>query len=230
MGNPQNFSFDVPQRCQMLIDELWPKVSEKRESGSLPLNASFLLAVSTPMINLPIERIWKAATNRAVGHLNDSVLDKRLATAIRQGIGSDLVANACFYRPHAWRYHYSPKGAGLPDLSLHGLPQSVETALAEDAAIRAAGALDTETFCGILRNGLAHGGILYLDSAGRTTHGAPVRMFCFVSTKQQKRNVVGLHFLRIGMKDYREFLKLWADWLKNSSAQVGLPSQALVTV
>ncbi len=59
MENPQSFSIDIPRRCQILIDELWPLISEKRDDGSLPLNASFLLAISTPMINLPIERIWK---------------------------------------------------------------------------------------------------------------------------------------------------------------------------
>ncbi|MBY3195151.1 hypothetical protein [Rhizobium laguerreae] len=54
MGNPQNFSVDNPRRCQILIDG---SGLEKRDDGSLPLKASFPLAISTPMINLPIERI-----------------------------------------------------------------------------------------------------------------------------------------------------------------------------
>ena len=205
----------------MLIEELWPEVSKKPEGDTLPLNASFLLAISTPMVNLPIERIWKPQMNRAVGHLNDAVLNARLAAAIRKGIGSDAVAKAKFYCPGAWRYHYLPKNAGLPDLSQYGLPQSVEAALRAEASTKAAGELGTETFCGILRNGLAHGGIVYLDKDGRTTHGAPVRMFCFVSTKRTRGNgVEGLHFLRVGMKEYRMFLRRWTNWLQSEATQI----------
>jgi len=221
LGNPQNFSLDIPRRCQMLIEELWPKVSKKPEGDTLPLNASFLLAISTPMINLPIERIWKPQMNRAVGHLNDAVLDAHLAAAIRKGIGSNAVANAGFYCPDAWRYHYLPKGASLPDLSQHGLPQSVEAALGVEAASKTAGELGTEMFCNILRNGLAHGGVIYLDTDGRTTHGAPVQMFCFVSTKWTRGSgVEGLHFLRVGMKDYRRFLQRWTNWLLSEATQI----------
>ena len=217
VGNPQNFSLDIPQRCQVLIDALWPEVSKKRGSGSHPLNASFLLAISTPMINLPIERIWKPQMNRAVGHLNDTVLDAHFAANIRRGISSNAVAGTEFYRPNAWRYHYLPKGASLPDLSQHGLPKPVEVALGSAAASKAARALTTEMFCNILRNGLAHGGILYLDATGQTTHSSPVRMFCFVSTKQRHRVIEGLHFLRVSIKDYRTFLELWTKWWNKSA-------------
>eukprot|EP01037_Dinobryon_pediforme_P020648 gene20648-21323_t len=123
MGNPQNFSIDVPRRCQILLEQLWPSVSNKADGCSLPLNASFLLAISTPMVNLPIERIWKPQNGRAVGHLNDAVLNASLAKAIKADIGQGVVAKAPFYRADTWRYHYLPKGAGLfPDLSGEGLP------------------------------------------------------------------------------------------------------------
>jgi hypothetical protein len=221
LGTPQNFSLDIPRRCQQLIEEFWPEVSKRHESGSLPLNASFLLAMSTPMVNLPIERIWKPQMNNEVAHLNDALVDMRLALVIRKGIGTQSVANAGFYRPDAWRYYYLPKGVGLPDLSRQGLPRTVEGALGADAGVQAAGALTTATFCTILRNGLAHGGILYLDEGGRDTRGAPVRMFCFVSTKKGQRNIVeGLHFLRVSMKDYRTFLKLWTEWLQTEATKI----------
>ncbi|TAZ47140.1 hypothetical protein ELH75_32155 (plasmid) [Rhizobium leguminosarum] len=91
MGNPQNFSIDIPRRCQMLIDELWPLISEKRDDGSLPLNASFLLA------------IWKPEMGHAVGHLNDGVLSGRLAGAMRKNIGNHPISQAPFYQPDVWR-------------------------------------------------------------------------------------------------------------------------------
>lgn len=219
MGNPQNFSIDVPRRCHILLEQLWPSVSNKADGRELPLNASFLLAISTPMVNLPIERIWKPQNGRAVGHLNDAVLDTSLAKAVKADIGQSPVANAPFYKAGAWRYVYLAKGAALPDLSKQGLPHAVQQALASDGALTSADALATETFCGMLRNGLAHGGVLYLDSHGQTTEGAPVTRFCFVSTKQKNHAVLGLHFLQVTMKDYRGFLKMWVDWLQNATAK-----------
>ncbi|WP_155922388.1 hypothetical protein [Mesorhizobium sp. L103C131B0] len=221
MGNPQNFSIDVPRRCQMLLEQLWPSVSNKTDGRMLPLNASFLLAISTPMVNLPIERIWKPQNGRAVGHLNDAVLDASLAKAVKADIGQSPVSKAPFYKADAWRYHYLPKGAALPDLSKQGLPAAVQQALGMDGALSAADALATETFCSILRNGLAHGGVLYLDSHGQTTEGTPVTRFCFVSTNQKNRAVVGLHFLQITMQDYRAFLRKWVGWLQGAAAKPG---------
>ena len=218
MGNPQNFSIDVPRRCLILLEQLWPSVSNKADGRELPLNASFLLAISTPMVNLPIERIWKPQSGRAVGHLNDAILNASLAKAVKADIGQNPVAKAAFYKAGAWRNHYLPKGAALPDLSKQGLPLAVQQVLATDTALTAADALATETFYSILRNGLAHGGVLSLDSHGQTTEGAPVTRFRFVSTKQKKQAVVGLHFLQITMKDYRAFLRRWVGWLQNGTA------------
>lgn len=170
MGNPQNFSIDVPRRCQILLEQLWPSVSNKADGRLLPLNASFLLAISTPMVNLPIERIWKPQNGRAVGHLNDAVLDASLAKAVKADIGQSPVAQAPFYKAGAWRYHYLPKGVALPDLSKLGLPTAVQQALAADGALTAANALAPKTFCSILRNGLAHGGVS-LPRQPRPNHG-----------------------------------------------------------
>lgn len=218
MGTPQNFSLDVSRRCQMLLEQLWPTVSNRADGKSLPLNASFLLAISTPMVNLPMERIWKPQNGRAVGHINDSALDASLAQAIKKGIGTTSVSQAPFYKTGAWRYHYMQMVGALPDLSRQGLPNAIHSALASEQAVKDAEVQTTETFCSILRNGLAHGGILYLNKDGHTVEGAPVQMFCFVSTKQNKGAVVGLHFLRVGMKDYRSFLALWSNWLQKESS------------
>ena len=114
MGNPENFSIDVPRRCHILLEQLWPSVSNKADGRELPLNASFLLAISTPMVNLPIERIWKPQNGRAVGHLNDAVLDPSLAKAVKADIGQSSVVNAPFYNAGAWRYDYLPKGRHCP--------------------------------------------------------------------------------------------------------------------
>lgn len=187
MGNPQNFSIDVPRRCQILLEQLWRSVSNKANGRELPLNASFLLAISTPMVNLPIERIWKPQNGRAVGHLNDGVLDAPLAKAVKTGIGQRAVAQAPFYKSGAWRYHYLPKGAALPDLSKQGLPAAVQYALATDGASSAADALGTETFCSILRNGLAHGASSTSTNTGRRQRGRRLRDFASLAPSRKSR-------------------------------------------
>lgn len=95
----------------------------------------------------------------------------------------------------------------------------VQQALVAELALTAAVALATETFCSILRNGLAHGGVLYLDSQGQTVEGARATSFCFVSTEQKDRAVVGRHFLQVTMRDYRAFLKNWVGWLHGVAAK-----------
>lgn len=175
MGNPQNFSIDVPRRCHILLEQLWSSVSNKAGGRSLPLNASFLLAISTPMVNLPIERIWKPQKGRDVGHLNDGVLDASLAKAVKAGIGQSAVAQAPFYKAGAWRYHYLAKGAALPDLSKQGLPAGIQQALAADGALKAADALATETFAASCETAWRTGESFISTTTGRRQKGRRLR-------------------------------------------------------
>jgi hypothetical protein len=60
MGNPLHTSLELPQRCLQLIDELWAAVEDTKEKqhpelGSL--TTTFLLAMSMPIVNLPMERL-----------------------------------------------------------------------------------------------------------------------------------------------------------------------------
>jgi hypothetical protein len=112
-------------------------VLEKRDDGSLPLKAPFPLAISTTMINQPIERIWKPQTGHTVGNLNDSVLSSRLAAATRKNIGEQPISQVPFYQPDAWRYHHLPMRNGPPGLSQGGLPADVRAALELPAGLAA---------------------------------------------------------------------------------------------
>lgn len=55
-----------------------------------------------------------------------------------------------------------------------------------------------------------HGGVLYLDERGWTPW-PPVQAFFFGSTKAKNDKVKDLHFLRVGMKNYRVFVQSWAE-------------------
>ena len=60
MSEPQHYSRDIARRCQYLISHLHPIVTaglpnDAQFGGSL--TTTFLLAMATPMVVLPMERI-----------------------------------------------------------------------------------------------------------------------------------------------------------------------------
>jgi len=225
MGNPQHFSRDLPQRCQQLLRDLYFDLPHREGSGPVPLKlkATFLLAISMPMINLPLERINKyrddgQAKRPAAEHMNDFQLDPRVADAVKLVIDENtLLKDAPFFSAGAWRYHELAKGNGFPNLAKDGLPKDIAEKLRHNSA-EAGNVVSTKLFCEILRNSLAHGGVLFLNEQGESSYGDPVRKFAFVSTKGMN-NPSALHILRIGMKEYRTFLNKWAAWLKKSGVQ-----------
>lgn len=215
MGNPTHFSLEVSKRAHQLLRDLYEELADS-DGTRLPLKATFLLSVSMPIVILPIERILKYKQKHAEGHMSDAVLNPGLADAIDRAIDlKDEVHEASFFTG-SWQYASLAKGAGFPNLAVAGLPDSVATQLDEPEAIEHAKSLSADIFCRILRNALAHGGILYLDQNGRSTTGAPVRRFAFVST-DRLNNPTKLHFLRIKMVDYRAFLQQWVDWLNREA-------------
>lgn len=226
MGIPQHFSLELPQRCQQLISELYENVPTSKDSRPAPfkLKATFLLAISMPMINLPLERIEKyldGKPNPPAGHMNDAIRNRHAAKAIKSVVDNTIkLQKAPFFVAGAWRYCELPKGTRFPDLAGRGLPQDIATTL-NDKAAEAGPLITTQLFCSILRNSLAHGGILFLNEQGQSTSEDPVQKFAFVTTNRM-RNPNALHFLRVGMKDYREFLAKWAKWLEDSGLQKDL--------
>jgi hypothetical protein len=70
---PEHYSRDIALRCQSLIRNLRPVVQrglldEGRFGG--PLSTTLLLALATPMIVLPIERIFEPSNSRS-GQVGD---------------------------------------------------------------------------------------------------------------------------------------------------------------
>ena len=59
MGRPTHYSSEIPIRCQALIAMLRDKVQEESDPDGRwggPLRTTFLVAMATPMVVLPIER------------------------------------------------------------------------------------------------------------------------------------------------------------------------------
>ena len=215
MGNPAHFSLEVPKRAHQLLRDLYEQLTDS-DGTKLPLKATFLLSVSMPIVILPIERIQKYRRKRAEGHMNDAVLHPRLADAVDRAIDLDKEVHEAKFFTGLWQYASLEKGDGFPNLAVEGLPDVVMERLDAPKAVEDARSLSAHLFSGILRNALAHGGVLYLDEEGRSCSGAPVRRFAFVST-EKPRNPTKLHFLRIKMVDYRAFLERWVDWLNGEA-------------
>ena len=228
MGNPQHYSIELPGRCLQLIEGLWPSASklfggERPDLG--PLTSTFLISMSMPILNVPLERIERQI-DKGEGYADDRHLNQEAVEAFTGVIRKGSFGAAPFYRHGAWRFHRL-KQRPFPNIA-KGLPDDVAEALwAEDAA-EAAYNMNASQWISILRNAMAHGGIAYLDENGRSSHGTPVKMFAFVSGKYGKPKcdhadasckfgmgeLEGLSILRISETDYMQFLTEWVAWLE----------------
>jgi hypothetical protein len=65
-----------------------------------------------------------------------------------------------------------------------------------------------------LRNGLAHGGVAYLNASGDQTE-SDAAMLAFAGTVLRNRRLVGLNILRVAEEDFYDFLIAWGDWLSS---------------
>lgn len=232
MGNPQHYSIELPSRCLDLIDGLWPAASKLYGGANPdlgPLTSTFLVSMSMPILNIPLERIERQI-DKAEGeaYADDRHLNPNAVKTFEEVIRMGTLGDAPFYEEGSWRF-LSLREGPFPNIS-DGLPGEVAKALESDMAVAAARAMPASQWVSLLRNAMAHGGIAYLDENGRSSHGTPVKMFAFVSGKYAKprcehadaacRSGMGklerLNILRISEDDYRSFLGNWVAWLEVS--------------
>jgi hypothetical protein len=86
---PEHYARDIVEHCEILIESLLPVVMQdpaKRFGG--PLGTTFLVAMSTPMILLPIERMLKPAANRD-SVADDRTVDESMGRAVARDSGRD---------------------------------------------------------------------------------------------------------------------------------------------
>jgi hypothetical protein len=156
MGNPLHTSLELPLRCLQLIDELWATVEatkEKRRPDLGSLTTTFLLAMSMPIINLPIERL----VNRGgIGkYADDRHLDKTATEAIDLIVGGHPLKDAPFYVSDTWSFITCEPDFNIAD----PIPDAVAAALNSKEALLNAKKMPVSEFCSVLRNSMAHGGI-----------------------------------------------------------------------
>jgi hypothetical protein len=194
----------------MLRDKVQEESDPQGRWGG-PLKTTFLVAMATPMVVLPVERLFKPVVQGRAGVANDAAvvpeLDERIAGALGRG---KALREAPFYRPGAWSYVADVEafevGANWPEGALR--------ALADPEAAEAAAVADAGQILAALRNSLAHGGVTYLDACGGHTEFA-TNMLGFASLVRPN-DPSRLRLLRIPVPAFENFLMLWAAWLETS--------------
>lgn len=230
MGNPSHYSQDLPNRCHRLTESLWPKVLDVFEEGKErlgPLTTTFLLAMATPMVVLPIERIQRHRGREIKGYVNDRPLDGALAQAIDQTIGANPFSECPFFDPGQWRFATI---AFNHQNFAREFPDELRKSLNDASSLDAAASLDTQQWASCLRNSLSHGGVCYLDAEGRADHFAKTEMLAFVSAVYPKypkehplagrsdmdQAPIRLKVLRVSEAGFRIFLDRWIEWLNTA--------------
>ncbi len=217
MGVPNHYSHDITARCRSLIKHLLPFVRcglpDDTEFGG-PLSTTFLLALATPMIVLPFERIYKPG-ERPDGQVGDDRhLDCALAGELGNVLGDDrFFGDAPFAKSIKWGYVSAYPPFNIADR----WPEDLLDALAAPEAVENAFRTPANRILRDLRNALAHGGVAYLDEHGRNTDGQAA-MFGFVGAILRDRKVIGLNVLRVREEEFVSFLNDWADWLNRQTS------------
>jgi hypothetical protein len=102
---PEHYARDIVERCETLIESLLPVVVQDpaRRFGG-PLATTFLVAMSTPMILLPIERMLEPASNRD-SEANERTVDESLNKAVTETLSATATfGDTPFGRAGAWGY------------------------------------------------------------------------------------------------------------------------------
>ena len=208
MTIPNHYSRDISVRCQSLIRHLLPIINDGLPDDAQfggPLRTTFLLAMATPMIVLPIERIFKPANANAVQAGDDRELDPALADTVAEVLGGGRTfGEAPFAANMRWSYVQQYRRINIADDWPDDLLGSLGTPRAMDAARNA----PAKRILLDLRNALAHGGVTYLDEEGRNTHGQAA-MFAFAGAKTRNREIVSLNILRVQEDGFCAFLAAW---------------------
>lgn len=222
MGIPQHYSRDVPERCERLLELLLPVVEreqfEERYGG--PLKTTFLLALATPMVLLPVERLFKRINHNEGGIADDRALSGALDDAVASVLGYTL--KDAPFGGNEWSYV-----PGVEPFNIAGSwPTQLLDRLGEKPAFEAAQQASAWGILQDLRNALAHGGVAYLDAAGRnSTSGAEMLVFAGLQTRHKAPPQLNL--LRIQKDEFRDFLSRWTRWLTESGVSRALGKEPI---
>jgi hypothetical protein len=184
MGRPTHYSTEVVSRCQRLVERLSGQIASDPaliDDFGGPLRTTFLLAMSTPMIVLPMERLYKPLLGRD-GVADDTALDPSLSQRVREHFDGRRVGTTPFFVKGEWAYIEATARFQVAE----PWPAHIFDMLDDPAALDAGANAPLDHFLGCLRNALSHGGVTYLDREGRQSHAA-TNMLAFASFPSLRR-------------------------------------------
>lgn len=222
MGRPKHYSAEIATRCQRLIESLSVQVeSDEKLAREFrgPLRTTFLLAMATPMIVLPMERLYKPIVARWAGVADDTELDAAVEARVHDTFDGRRFGEACFFRPDHWSY---VDARPIFPVAITW-PEDAFDQLADSGAKAAAAQAPAKDVMECLRNALSHGGVAYLDKDGRQNEDA-TNMLGFASYPAFRRTGE-LRLLRISVDGFQEFLILWARWLSENGVETALSEE-----
>lgn len=209
-----------------LIDALLPSVEQVRVPGQShlgPLTTTFLLAMATPMVLLPLERIKKHRNSPPGAYMNERSLDGSLSDSIDEALGAKQFCHSPFFVANHWRFATMPYDG--ENVAEH-FPDRLQDGLADPVSGQAAAEMSAEQWSSCLRNALAHGGIVYLDEFGRQAYGGRASLLAFVSARYPRGDGPQapnqLRALRIAEHHFYTFLHEWTRWLGETGLSLRL--------
>jgi hypothetical protein len=218
MGNPNNFSVELPKRCFKLLNEMWEKAETvfpegDRDNGAL--THTFLLAMAYPIIVTPIERVERLRSRNFAYFINDRGKDDVATMAIERNMAKKAGSRA-FFEKGLWRY--SKLTETLDVNFADNMPANLAVHLASREVIDAAAALPAAKFVSILRNALSHGGIAYLNGDFQLALNQPATHLCFLSgnlreDEDRQQQLDSVNLLAISAAGFRSFLGKWVESL-----------------
>lgn len=216
MGIPANYSHELPERCLHLIDALLPSVESISFPGQEnigPLTTTFLLAMATPIVLLPIERVERHRESETEGYVDDRAHAPQWAEAVNEALGGRPVRKSPFFEIGKWRLARLPHQAGQ-NLARY-FPAALSEALSSQQAETDAARMCASEWASCVRNALAHGGIAYLGANGFQTYGQKAEKLAFISGKygDDPSTPEQLRVLCIDESDFIAFLRAWVKWL-----------------
>jgi len=186
MSAYKNFVQDFPTRCKSLLDMFDSQAARGNREVTL------LLAVATPSLIVPFERLHKEA--------HPSRDDQRFAEAsatLGAELSSQCDASRLWqqFKESDWRYKKLGTLRGDPD------------AWGLDSDTKGIGAKQTKTILAILRNALAHGNVW--------TRGDPIGTLVFVSRVCLDKPEGPFHSLQCSPLVLAAFVRGWVGFLKD---------------
>lgn len=220
MGRPNYYSKDIVKRCRTLLERLRPFVERDGDAAEVyggPLTTTFLLAMATPMLVYPLERLGKhydarrprrVASDRALNAALTAEVERVFALSFAQAPFGNVKGWSCVL---GWNWPFNLADR-WPEEILDRL--AAPEAATDVAEAKAARILDT------LRNALAHGGVYYLDRHGRNSNNEAA-MLAFVGATTPGV-IQGFDVVRVSEDDFYVFLLAWSDWLSGSGISQAL--------